>query len=429
MPFDDMEEVERAREALSVAKIWLQRRIPMIGSELLRIDVVVVLPVQIATAATDGRMILFSAAFVNELDKADRSTTPPNTTLAGVLMHELIHIAFEHLGRRKERNALLWNCAADYVTNLMVLDFGLHLPQSALVDRSFEQHSVEQVYRFLAKDPDQGKKHVRARYGSMSADDHLTHDDAARLAQSVGVQPTELERLPEITWSLRKALLDTGQQMQRNFMAEQKAVDAAHVPAPCWQRLLSQWCTQVSRNETSFARPNRRLLGQGMVLPGLHGRTIDGLIIGLDSSGSRWNMSVLQKVFGHIEQLRAVLGCGLRLVMFDHQVKQVLSFDPHEALPSRLTIAGGGGTDFRCFFAEAERIRRDFAWQQAPIIIITDALGIMPPQPADRTCWLIPKTFPATVPFGVVVRYDETDAPVPPTDIRLPSPYPGPPPV
>jgi predicted metal-dependent peptidase len=149
-------------------------------------------------------------------------------------------------------------------------------------------------------------------------------------------------------------------------------------------------------------------------MPGASDRTLDGLIIGLDSSGSRWDRTVLRKVIGQIEAVRSVVGCGLRVITFDHEIRQQRSFHGFEQLSGSISIAGGGGTDFRCLFEEAERIRQDHVWRLAPIIVVTDAMGTMPTAPVDRTCWLIPRGFPAQVPFGAVVRYDESDAPSPP---------------
>jgi predicted metal-dependent peptidase len=403
-----------AQELLATNKVWLQRHLPLIGSELLRVDVVVIDHRNVATAATDGQVILFNPNFTVELSNLEVGTNPRKRFVAAVMLHELIHIAFNHHDRRGCRDPALWNCAADFVTNLLVMELGLELPPGSLFDAEHSGKSVEDVYACLEQDPRRARKAMNARHASQRADGHLDVDHVRRLLGTRTEASTSTPLSQSTIGSIRQALLAQPRRNSAGIAAEQLAVKALHRPAPRWREVLSQWCSGIARVGTSFSRPNRRLLGQGLIMPGASDPSLDGLIIGLDSSGSRWDRTVLRKVIGQIEAVRSVIGCRLRVITFDHEIRQQRSFEGFEAISGGISIAGGGGTDFRCLFAEVERIRHDHAWQLAPVIVITDAMGIMPTDPVDRTCWLIPSAFPALVPFGMVVRYDESDAPRPP---------------
>ncbi|MCP3673265.1 MAG: hypothetical protein GY829_02160, partial [Gammaproteobacteria bacterium] len=65
----------------------------------------------VGTACTDGLSIKFDPVFVEGLD---------DEQLIFLLAHETWHVAFMHMCRVGDRNFHKWNCAADYVINLML---------------------------------------------------------------------------------------------------------------------------------------------------------------------------------------------------------------------------------------------------------------------------------------------------------------------
>jgi len=400
------EQHAQAREALSRAKTKLVRELPELASELLRVPLVVTQVWGIDTAATDGRMIAFDAAFTVRLAADDAAASSHGGTLKAVLLHELLHIICRHAERREDRDALVWNCAVDYVVNNMAIDLGANLPTGALVDRSLSGRSGEQIYRLLMADPAirAAVAEQRSCYGL--ADTMLTPEEGDALTAGAGLQPLTRTAVLEIARRGRTALeVILRKQGHGSPNAELGALDAINRPPPRWRQALSDWCQQPCRDESSFTRPNRRMLGHGFVLPGQSGRTAHGIVVGLDTSGSRWDRRVLACVLGQIEQLRDAMGCPCWIVSFDTKVTARRQLEPGESLVATDVLRGGGGTDFRCFFDELDEIRASHA--QSVAVIITDCMGTFPTVPHDRTCWLVPEAFSAAVPFGVVVRYDE----------------------
>ena len=66
------------------------------------------------TAATDGRNLYYNTQFFNAMS---------NKEIEFVIAHEILHMVYDHLGRRQDRNPMLYNIAADYiVNNLLVRD-------------------------------------------------------------------------------------------------------------------------------------------------------------------------------------------------------------------------------------------------------------------------------------------------------------------
>jgi predicted metal-dependent peptidase len=76
------------------------------------------------TAATDGKDIFFNPDFFSSLTSVEQE---------GVLLHELLHAALLHVTRRGQREAILWNIAADIIVNGLIAEQNVFkLPSDAL---------------------------------------------------------------------------------------------------------------------------------------------------------------------------------------------------------------------------------------------------------------------------------------------------------
>jgi predicted metal-dependent peptidase len=95
----------------------------------------------VATAATNGKVLWFNPLFV------EKQSTPQ---LCGLVVHELLHAALQHVPRRNERDGTLWNIAADIVVNGMIRsDTQYELPAGGVEDAKLAHLSVEEIYEQL----------------------------------------------------------------------------------------------------------------------------------------------------------------------------------------------------------------------------------------------------------------------------------------
>ena len=92
--------------------------------------------------ATDGSRIVYNPAFVDQLKPAE---------LEGTLAHEVLHCALGHQCRRGERDPELWNVAADFAINPILIGNGFALPAGALIDPAFKNLSAEEIYARLLR--------------------------------------------------------------------------------------------------------------------------------------------------------------------------------------------------------------------------------------------------------------------------------------
>jgi predicted metal-dependent peptidase len=93
--------------------------------------------------ATDGRRIVYNPAFVESLAPKE---------LEAVLAHEVMHCALGHHCRRGERDPRLWNEAADFAINPLLMANGFTLPEDALLDPAFDNLSAEEIYARRLRD-------------------------------------------------------------------------------------------------------------------------------------------------------------------------------------------------------------------------------------------------------------------------------------
>jgi predicted metal-dependent peptidase len=107
------------------------------------------------TACVDGTRIYYYGEFVKGLTEKQRM---------GLLCHEVMHPALQHLWRRGNRDVECWLMATDYVVNDIILSTtnekgepAFELPPNGLHDKRFAGLSAEQVYAILYEEKKNGE--------------------------------------------------------------------------------------------------------------------------------------------------------------------------------------------------------------------------------------------------------------------------------
>jgi Uncharacterized protein conserved in bacteria len=132
-------------DRIVTARIGLLLRHPFFGNMATRLKVLAA-DDWLMTAAVDGRNLYYNTQFFNAMN---------NKEIEFVIAHEILHMVYNHLGRREERNPMLYNIAADYiVNNLLVRDRIGVKPKvvDCYQDFKYEGWSSEEVYDELLKE-------------------------------------------------------------------------------------------------------------------------------------------------------------------------------------------------------------------------------------------------------------------------------------
>jgi predicted metal-dependent peptidase len=131
--------VDDASRKLKGAQLRIRGDHPFFGTLALYAEFVV--SDRIQTASTDGRKIWFNPNFIRKLDRK---------ALCGLFVHELLHVALRHTGRRLQRDPHIWNIAADIVVNGMIRsDTDYSLPSGGVEMVKLSHLSVDDVYEQL----------------------------------------------------------------------------------------------------------------------------------------------------------------------------------------------------------------------------------------------------------------------------------------
>ena len=130
-------------EKIITARISLLLKKPFFGNMATRL--ILKESKEIGTAATDGRHLWYAPDFIDQLDVKQ---------VEFLLAHEVLHVAFEHMLRRGDREPQGWNVAADYAINQILDDENIGAKPTGdnapLLDSQYRDQSAEQIYEKLS---------------------------------------------------------------------------------------------------------------------------------------------------------------------------------------------------------------------------------------------------------------------------------------
>lgn len=366
-----------AEEKISACILRVRRKTPFFGALALFLEQV--LDEHVPTACTDGREVRFNPHFVESLAPAE---------LDAVMVHELLHAALLHIPRRRERDPLLWNVAADIVVNGIIRkQRGLHLPLNPCIDAGLENYEVEEVYEILLE---RGAERGITWIGA----DLLPGGVDAGLSEG---EKRELETHWKQAWHQAVTI---AQAFGQGTVPPEVLRHMENILEPLldWRSLL--WRFMV-RTPVDFTEFDRRLIGRGIYLESLAGETVS-VRIAVDTSGSIDSKELSQFLAEVLEILRMYPHIDAQLYYADAALYG--PFDLEEE--SLAKPVGGGGTSFVPFF---ERMHEEVNFSGNTVLIyLTDGHGTFPKQPpAQPVLWVVTPggLDSARFPFGTVTRF------------------------
>lgn len=344
----------------------------------------------IGTAATDGEIIVYNPAFVRSLSTEH---------LAGLVAHEVTHMAMRHCGRGRNRDAVKWNIAADIVTNGMVEAMGLKLPSGALRDKDLQTLSVEEVYRRIDQPTPLQLRKLGAREG------HKVRDLLKPAPNKLGADAKRDEDINAAKWRdvVRKALMVQrlhDRQAGTESIAALREIEGLLEPQLDWRTLLWRYVIQVPFDYSGW---DRRFVHRGIYTEQLDGESLT-VAVCLDTSASV-DLPMLRALLSELQGIRmshpniavAVYFCDTEL-----SGPHWLSRDSDLPIP-----VGGGGTSFAPFF---DVLARSFSGESddglaeskpALAIYLTDGWAEVPDhEPEVPVMWLVPLGERTDFPWG-----------------------------
>ena len=437
-------------EKLCRARTQLLLNQPFFGTLCLRLKLVAT--PSFPTMATDGRRLAYNPAFVAQLTPAE---------LEGVIAHEVMHVALAHHCRRGDRDRQLWNEAADYAVNPILLDNGITLPGDMLIYLAFRNLSAEEIYARLlnqqqagsetqppqssgdpstgsngAAQPNQPQSSGSQMPGSGSESSQQTASAPQNAPQPTQPSPEPLPVGPEQQGTdqpnpgrpggfgeVMDATNEDGTPASPAEMSRQRHEWATHAEqAMCsakacgrmpggiehqlkearesrcdWRTILREFIAATDPSDYRWMPPNRRFVSSGLYLPSVMPSGVGKIVIAVDTSGSIGHQE-LEQFAGEITAINEEAKPErIHVVYCDAAVQSTEEFGPAE--PIKLSPKGGGGTDFRPPFrwVEEEGIRPKC------FIYLTDlCCSSFPESPEYPVLWVTDSR--TNAPFGETLR-------------------------
>lgn len=395
-----------ARERLVTARIGLLLRSPFFGNLATRLQLVNA-DEWCTTAATDGVKFYYNSRFIMMLKPKE---------VEFLVGHEVLHVVYDHLGRRDGRDPQMWNVACDYAVNA---DLKQHrvgefiTTVDCLYEPKYAGKPSEEIYDDIMQNIDYID--IEDLIDKM-LDDHLDSEGEGS-GQGEGdeskegsggrpqMSPEERERVRQ---EIKQAVINAAQTSGAGNVPQGVAriIKELTEPVMPWRELIQTNLTSAIKSDYSWMRPSRRGWHADAIMPGMNpGEEID-IVVFLDLSGSistKQGEQFLSEIVGMME---AFDGFKIRVACFDTEVYNMQEFTS-ENLDSieNYEMIGGGGTDFDCIF----RYLKDEGIVPERLIVFTDGYpwGSWGDDNYCDTTWIIHGNRDPQPPFGQWAIYDD----------------------
>jgi predicted metal-dependent peptidase len=298
----------------------------------------------IKTAATDGRNVVYSPAFIQDMTRKQ---------LRFLVLHESLHKALHHCTSYKslcDKYPMLCNQAMDYVVNGTIEEtdpthsFVEHPTAVApLLDKKYFGWSFVEVLQDLIKECEETGGDPTAGGDGNALDSHIM----GKLKEALADKTAQ-----EISEALHQGKMLAKRIAERGTARGGSALDRLTMKRDTnWREHLREFVTQLCEGDdySRFAPPNKRLLPQGILMPSHFSESTGELVVACDTSGSM--MGLYGTVFGEIARIcENVKPEQVRVLWWECDIEGEQIFKPQDyhRIPEMLQPKGGGGTRLTC---------------------------------------------------------------------------------
>ena len=393
-----------ARERLITARSSLLLRHSFFGNLATRLKLINA-DEWCATAATDGVNFYYNSRFIMLLRPKE---------VEFLVGHEVLHVVYDHMGRRGTRDPQIWNIADDYTVNAdlkrhKIGEFITSVP--CLYELKYDGKAAEEIYDDLMKNVQQISLQDLI---DQLIDDHMDGDDddgdgegedgdKPGRGKRPKMSPEERERVRQ---EVKQAIINAAQSAEAGSIPKgvERLIKQHTAPIMPWRELIQTNLTSSIRTDFTWMRPSRKGWDMDAIMPGMTpGEEID-VVVAIDMSGSI-----------SAKQAQAFLGeTGGMMDSFDGFKVHVFCFDTEIYNPQNFTSdnmdtidsyvpAGGGGTDFDAIF----KYLREEGNVPKRLICFTDGYpcGSWGDEDYCDTTWIIHGSEDITPPFGTWAYY------------------------
>jgi len=304
---------EEAIRKINKAKIEIMTRSNTTFMSFLLSTLKIIITNEVPTLGTDGKKLLINPEFIKEFNLDE---------LIFCLMHETMHVAYQHMDRKGDLDPMLYNIAGDYVINLFLKDCNFTILDNALIDEQFREWSTLKVYEYLLEQNKQvelpWKDIILSESSESDKEEIIGNIIQAKLfaekSNDPGSIPVDLKR----------------------------ELDKLTNPKLPWNTLLQKFMFSHSKDDFSWRKPNRRYWPNTYV-PTLYSESMESIYVIIDVSGSI-SQDQLNHLLSETRYIQQMLNpTKIRIICFDAKICYDKEYAQFEEIDN-FSIPGGGGT-------------------------------------------------------------------------------------
>ncbi len=355
------------------------------------------------TASTDGDNIYYNKNFLSKLDDEEQVFT---------FVHEICHIAFNHILRSEGKNQELWNIATDSVINALLKNDGLKLIKGVIDIPIAINYTAEEMYeKLLNKEIEQPKNNRQGQ------DDHSLWDKVVERKNKQSEETLNKDQSQSTNWkedTIQKLTemgeIDTFKQnkiekkrkanelmeelARKSYGAEKQQIRITNIVTSKqlidWRRLLKE----TTQYNIDFSYRNASI-ENGVLNPYLEEFPTPETEILLDTSGSI-SKTLLRNFLGECKNI--LPNSKIKVGCFDDEFYGFTEIRNEKDI-DKMNFIGGGGTDFNVAVSS-------FTRRVENKIIFTDGKSNMPKKKLD-IIWIVFGNIKINPPGGKVIYIDQ----------------------
>jgi len=341
--------------------------------------------------------------------------------------HEGYHCIFQHINKNRigSRHPLVWNYAADAVTNYMLFQEHLKLPSGVITPRSnsvtigdttivdLDKKTAEHVYDEICqalkdqddKDPgsEDGKVWDKHIYDSSGDDDDSDDGDqnGTKVESVAGVPKSERD------WSkVAVQAVNHAKSKGKNPAGMERMIDDLLDAKINWRNLIHRKVTDMLPFDFSWRMPHKKSISTGFYMPSVVKENLE-LVASVDTSGSISQQDLTEFISELVHIGRSFANLKATIIFFDCQIHDVYEVNNHDLVDiMNYKIKGGGGTDHRPVFKWIEKNKPN-----AQLVVhFTDGDSNFGDDiPRYQNVWVLSKNSVSKedIPFGDVIKIED----------------------
>jgi predicted metal-dependent peptidase len=392
------------REILTTARVGLLLKASFFGNLATRLKLINA-DEWCSTAATDGRNFYYNTRFIKMLRPKE---------VEFLFGHEVLHVVYDHFGRRGERDPQLSNIAADYCVNSDLKKHGVGefiTSVPCLYEKKYEDKSYEEVYDDLYEN---AEKIDISKLMDKLIDEHLDGegDDGEGDDSKPGKGRPKLsaEDRQQIKDEIKEAMLAAAaadSDGAGNLPAGvRRILQELTEPKMNWRELLRMQLESTIKSDYTWMRASRKGWDMDAVMPGMKFDPMIDIAVMVDTSGSIHDSMLkdfLSEISGIMESFPAY---RIHVACFDTSIHNPVQYDSENLEDiAEYKVGGGGGTDFECIYdyLKSEEI------EPKRLIVFTDGYpyGSWGDELYTDTVWILHGTTTIVPPWGQHAYYEE----------------------